>query len=135
MSISLQDPYHGPGQAEGWSFSVPRSERNPPSLRNIYKEIADDVGGTVPKHGHLEHWVQQGVLLLNTALTVQVRSSCAKKSFSCFRAHVCFAPKQCTCQTALRRSRGCWLARLTCRMRIISNDILIVHSSAAPSSV
>jgi uracil-DNA glycosylase len=67
-----QDPYHGPGQAEGWSFSVPHGLRTPASLQNIYKEIAADVGGTVPKHGHLEHWVKQGVLLLNTSLTVEV---------------------------------------------------------------
>lgn len=66
-----QDPYHGPGQAHGLSFSVPEKVPFPPSLRNIYKEIVDDVGGTMPTHGNLEHWAKQGVLLLNATLTVR----------------------------------------------------------------
>lgn len=66
-----QDPYHGPGQAEGLSFSVPVGERIPPSLRNIYKELATDVGFRPPTHGHLAHWADQGVLLLNAVLTVE----------------------------------------------------------------
>lgn len=66
-----QDPYHGPGQAEGLSFSVPVGQRIPPSLRNIYKELTDDVGFRAPGHGHLAHWVEQGVLLLNAVLTVE----------------------------------------------------------------
>ena len=66
-----QDPYHGPGQAEGLSFSVPVGERVPPSLRNIYKELAADVGCRPPSHGHLAHWAKQGVLLLNAVLTVE----------------------------------------------------------------
>ena len=69
----MQDPYHGAGQAEGWSFSVPKGQAVPSSLRNIYKELHSDCGCSIPRHGHLEHWVDQGVLLLNTALTVQVR--------------------------------------------------------------
>ena len=63
-----QDPYHGPGQAHGLSFSV-KQGKLPPSLRNIYKELAAD-GYRPPKHGNLEHWARQGVLLLNTSLTV-----------------------------------------------------------------
>lgn len=66
-----QDPYHGPGQAEGLSFSVPPGVRIPPSLRNIYKELAADVGFTPPPHGHLAYWAGQGVMLLNAVLTVE----------------------------------------------------------------
>ncbi|MDD5152485.1 MAG: uracil-DNA glycosylase [Candidatus Pacebacteria bacterium] len=66
-----QDPYHGTGQAHGLSFSVPEKVAMPPSLRNIYKEIIDDVGGKMPAHGNLEHWAKQGVLLLNATLTVR----------------------------------------------------------------
>lgn len=66
-----QDPYHGPGQAHGLAFSVPEGVRVPPSLVNIYKELRDDLGVEVPPHGNLEHWARQGVLLLNTCLTVE----------------------------------------------------------------
>ena len=66
-----QDPYHTPGAAEGLAFSVPSSERIPPSLVNIYKEIDDDIGGHANKTGHLRSWQEQGVLLLNTVLTVE----------------------------------------------------------------
>ena len=65
-----QDPYHGPGQAHGLSFSVPDGVRPPPSLQNIYKEIASDLGTSIPENGNLEHWAKQGVLLLNATLTV-----------------------------------------------------------------
>lgn len=66
-----QDPYHGPGQAMGLSFSVPNGEKLPPSLRNIYKEMASDLGCSIPVSGDLSAWAQQGVLLLNTTLTVR----------------------------------------------------------------
>ena len=66
-----QDPYHGPGQAHGLCFSVPEGVRTPPSLVNIYKELRADLGVEVPPHGNLEHWARQGVLLLNTCLTVE----------------------------------------------------------------
>lgn len=66
-----QDPYHGPGQAHGLSFSVPPGQRIPPSLRNIYKELETDLGITAPTHGNLQSWADQGVLLLNSMLTVQ----------------------------------------------------------------
>ena len=66
-----QDPYHGPGQAMGLSFSVPNGEKLPPSLRNIYKEMASDLGCNMPVSGDLSAWAQQGVLLLNTTLTVR----------------------------------------------------------------
>ena len=66
-----QDPYHGPGQAHGLSFSVPHGVRMPPSLANICKEIASDLGIARPDHGNLEKWARQGVLLLNNSLTVE----------------------------------------------------------------
>jgi len=66
-----QDPYHGPGQAHGLSFSVPDGVRLPPSLANIYKELESDCGIARRSSGNLEHWARQGVLLLNTALTVE----------------------------------------------------------------
>ena len=65
-----QDPYHNPGQAHGLSFSVAPKETIPPSLMNIYKELQTDLGCYVPNNGYLEKWAKQGVLLLNTALTV-----------------------------------------------------------------
>lgn len=66
-----QDPYHGPGQAHGLSFSVRPGVRIPPSLRNIFKELADDLGVPVPGHGDLTGWARQGVLMLNAVLTVR----------------------------------------------------------------
>jgi uracil-DNA glycosylase len=66
-----QDPYHGPGQAEGLAFSVPPGEKLPPSLRNIFKELQRELGCPMPRHGHLGAWARQGVLLLNTTLTVE----------------------------------------------------------------
>jgi uracil-DNA glycosylase len=66
-----QDPYHGAGQAMGLAFSVPKGVRIPPSLRNIYKELAADLGIAPPAHGDLTAWAEQGVLLLNTSLSVE----------------------------------------------------------------
>lgn len=65
-----QDPYHGPNQAHGLCFSVMEGVRNPPSLMNIFKEIQNDLGKPLPKNGDLSRWAEQGVLLLNTTLTV-----------------------------------------------------------------
>lgn len=66
-----QDPYHEPGQAMGLAFSVPKGEKIPPSLVNIYKEITAETGEKMPDHGDLTEWAKQGVLLLNTVLTVR----------------------------------------------------------------
>ena len=66
-----QDPYHGFGQAHGLSFSVQKGIPLPPSLRNIYKELQEDIEGELPTEGDLSHWAKQGVLLLNTVLTVE----------------------------------------------------------------
>jgi len=70
-----QDPYHGPGQAHGLSFSVPEGIATPPSLVNIYKEIKTDLGKDIQKSGNLERWAQQGVLLLNATLTVRAHQA------------------------------------------------------------
>ncbi|TZG26120.1 uracil-DNA glycosylase [Sphingomonas montanisoli] len=67
-----QDPYHGEGQAHGLCFSVKPGVRPPPSLVNIYKELGTDLNLTRPPHGFLEHWAKQGVLLLNSVLTVEM---------------------------------------------------------------
>jgi len=66
-----QDPYHGPGQAHGLSFSVPPGVTPPPSLRNMLRELRDDLGILAPGHGNLRAWALRGVLLLNTVLTVR----------------------------------------------------------------
>lgn len=70
-----QDPYHGEGQAMGLSFSVPKNKELPPSLKNIYKELKDDLGVNPPDSGDLTAWAKQGVLLLNTVLTVRAGSA------------------------------------------------------------
>jgi uracil-DNA glycosylase len=66
-----QDPYHGPGQAHGLSFSVPDGVKPPPSLMNIFKELKNDIGMPIPSTGNLSAWAEQGVLLLNAVLTVR----------------------------------------------------------------
>ncbi|WP_027468089.1 uracil-DNA glycosylase [Deefgea rivuli] len=78
-----QDPYHGAGEAHGLSFSVPFGVKTPPSLRNIWQELARDLGITPPQHGNLSGWAEQGVLLLNTSLTVEANKagSHAKKGW------------------------------------------------------
>ncbi|MFN2440149.1 MAG: uracil-DNA glycosylase [Chitinophagaceae bacterium] len=68
-----QDPYHGPRQAHGLSFSVQKGIQPPPSLVNIFKELQNDVGMLIPNHGNLEKWAEQGVLLLNASLTVRAQ--------------------------------------------------------------
>ena len=66
-----QDPYHGPGQAHGMSFSVKPGVKLPPSLQNIFKELVDDIGGDMPTSGFLEPWGKQGVLMMNTSWSVR----------------------------------------------------------------
>lgn len=81
-----QDPYHGEGQAHGLCFSVPPGVRPPPSLVNIYKELQSDLGIPRASHGFLEHWAKQGVLLLNSVLTVESGQPASHKSrgWECF---------------------------------------------------
>jgi len=77
-----QDPYHGPGQAHGLSFSVKMGVPPPPSLKNMYKELKSDIDGfTIPTHGFLEKWANQGVFLLNAALTVEQGNPNSHKDF------------------------------------------------------
>lgn len=70
-----QDPYHGEGQAHGLSFSVKPGQRIPPSLKNILREMADDIGGTMPNNGCLIPWAKQGILLLNAVMTVEAKKA------------------------------------------------------------
>lgn len=74
-----QDPYHGPGQAHGLCFSVQPGVRPPPSLVNIYKELESDIGLERPAHGFLESWADQGVLLLNSVLTVEMAQAASHR--------------------------------------------------------
>ena len=74
-----QDPYHEPGQAMGMSFSVPEGVEIPPSLKNIYKEIHEDIGERIPESGDLTRWARQGVLLLNAVLTVRAHQANSHK--------------------------------------------------------
>ncbi|MEQ8358636.1 MAG: uracil-DNA glycosylase [Cytophagales bacterium] len=74
LVIIGQDPYHGEGQAHGLCFSVPKGIKFPPSLQNIFKELNSDLNIPIPEHGNLEHWADQGVLLLNATLTVRAKS-------------------------------------------------------------
>ena len=92
-----QDPYHGPGQANGLCFSVGDGVPFPPSLQNIFKEVSDDTGTPIPLTGNLDRWAEQGVLLLNAVLTVRAHETgrnlvCRlllekKKSYTHLRAH------------------------------------------------
>ena len=85
-----QDPYHGPGQAHGLSFSVQPGISVPPSLQNIYQELHDDVGCYIPQSGYLKKWTDQGVLLLNAVLTVRagMANSHRGKGWEIFTDHI-----------------------------------------------
>ncbi len=92
-----QDPYHGPNQAHGLCFSVLPGIKTPPSLVNIYKELAQDIPNfDVPNHGYLKSWAEQGVLLLNTVLTVEQgkANSHAKSGWETFTSHIIDALNQ-----------------------------------------
>ncbi len=92
-----QDPYHGPNQAHGLCFSVQPGVKTPPSLVNIYKELAQDIPGfEIPNHGYLKSWAEQGVLLLNTVLTVEQgqANSHANSGWETFTDHVIDALNQ-----------------------------------------
>lgn len=80
MVILGQDPYHGPNQAHGLSFSVKPGVPAPPSLLNIYKELNSDVGCYIPNNGYLKKWTDQGVMLLNTVLTVRAGQANSHKN-------------------------------------------------------
>lgn len=76
-----QDPYHEPGQAHGLSFSVQPGVAIPKSLKNIYRELQEDLGIAPPEHGHLTGWAEQGVLLLNAVLTVEAHKAASHRAF------------------------------------------------------
>ena len=80
-----QDPYHGAGQAHGLCFSVKKGVDIPPSLNNIYKELKSDLGIEPPGHGYLEDWAKQGVLMLNTVLTVRAGQAASHRGNGCDR--------------------------------------------------
>lgn len=126
-----QDPYHGEGQAHGLSFSVPRGQRIPPSLKNIFNELHRDLQLPIPAHGCLQSWAQQGVLLLNAVLTVeqQQAGSHAGKGWELFTDAIV---------ARLSDSRSglvfmLWGAYAQKKGRLINHDKHCVLSSAHPS--
>ena len=126
-----QDPYHGEGQAHGLSFSVPRGQRIPPSLKNIFNELHRDLQLPIPAHGCLQSWAQQGVLLLNAVLTVeqQQAGSHAGKGWELFTDAII---------ARLSDSRSglvfmLWGAYAQKKGRLINHDKHCVLSSAHPS--
>lgn len=126
-----QDPYHGEGQAHGLSFSVPRGQRIPPSLKNIFNELHRDLQLPIPAHGCLQSWAQQGVLLLNAVLTVeqQQAGSHAGKGWELFTDAIV---------ARLSDSRSglvfmLWGAYAQKKGRLINHEKHCVLSSAHPS--
>ena len=99
-----QDPYHGPGQAMGLSFSVPGGVKHPPSLRNIFKELADDCGIAPPTSGDLTAWAERGVLLLNNSLTVEAGGTRSPMP-ALPRLRRAQSPRFSSCGAATRRPR------------------------------
>ncbi|GAA3237610.1 uracil-DNA glycosylase [Actinocorallia longicatena] len=126
-----QDPYHGPGQAHGLSFSVREGVKLPPSLRNIYKELATDLAVEPTKNGDLTRWADQGVLLLNAVLTVRAgeAASHAKKGWEVFTDAAIRAlnDKQERVVFVL------WGAYARKKAALITNPLHYVHESAHPS--
>ncbi len=126
-----QDPYHGPGQAHGLAFSVRPPVPPPPSLANIFTELEADVGVSRPDHGSLEAWAHQGVLLLNTALTVRggAANSHAKKGWERFTDRVirAVADKPETVVFIL------WGANARAKAKMIDQDVHAVLQSPHPS--
>lgn len=126
-----QDPYHEVGQAHGLAFSVNKGVKIPPSLLNIYKELKDELGCYIPNHGYLEKWARQGVLLLNSALTVRdgLANSHRKKGWEQFTDSVV---------SALNKREDpvifmLWGNNAKEKMKLITNDSHIILTSAHPS--
>ncbi len=126
-----QDPYHGPDQAHGLSFSVPHGVKVPPSLVNIYKEIARDLGIAPAPHGCLQHWANQGVLLLNATLSVQagMAGSHQNKGWEPFTDQVVAALNEHRKQLVFLL----WGSYAQKKGRIIDRDRHLVLSSPHPS--
>ncbi|MEE1676100.1 uracil-DNA glycosylase [Agarivorans aestuarii] len=127
-----QDPYHGAGQAHGLSFSVPEGVKIPPSLRNIYKELATDIEGfKIPEHGNLSAWAKQGVLLLNTVLTVEQAKahSHAKYGWETFsNAVIAYISQHCSGVVFLL-----WGAHAQKKGKVIDKNKHLVLQSVHPS--
>jgi uracil-DNA glycosylase len=126
-----QDPYHGPRQAHGLAFSVQQGVEIPPSLLNIYKELRDDLGCYIPNNGYLVPWARQGVLLLNTSLTVVANSpnSHKGKGWEIFTDHVI---------KLLNRKKQpvvflLWGSNARSKASLITNPIHLVLSTVHPS--
>lgn len=126
-----QDPYHGAGQAHGLCFSVRRGVPVPPSLRNMHKELRDDLGCPVPTHGNLEHWARQGVLLLNTTLTVREGAAASHqgRGWETFTDHVITAVSAKTSPVVFLL----WGAASRKKKSLIDTDRHVVIESAHPS--
>ena len=126
-----QDPYINPGEAHGLSFSVLPGARVPPSLQNIFKELRDDIGFEIPGHGHLVSWARQGVLLLNTVLTVEAgRSrSHAKKGWEQFTDTVLYKLSDRTKPMVFLL----WGKDAQAKARLIDNPRHLVLMAAHPS--
>ncbi len=126
-----QDPYHGPGQAHGLCFSVKKGVAPPPSLVNIYKEISDDLGVEMPSHGELTGWAKQGILLLNTVLTVRAGQPNSHKD----RGWEIFTDR--VISELNRKSSPVvfllWGANAERKARIITNPLHLKLSAAHPS--
>lgn len=126
-----QDPYHGPGQAHGLCFSVQKGTAPPPSLCNIFKELNSDLGCTVPNHGELTQWAKQGVLLMNTVLTVRqgLANSHKGKGWEIFTDSVI--------QLLNEREQPIvfllWGANAKAKSQLITNPNHLVLTSAHPS--
>lgn len=127
-----QDPYHGPNQAHGLSFSVPPGEAQPPSLRNIFKELESDLGIQRPDHGNLECWARQGVLLLNAVLTVEAghAGSHAKKGWETFTDRII---KTVSDESPHHVAFVLWGAYAQKKAQLIDQSRHLVISSAHPS--
>lgn len=126
-----QDPYHGPGQAHGMCFSVKKGVAIPPSLVNIYKELKEDIGFEIPGHGFLESWADQGVLLMNTVLTVRAgqANSHKNKGWEIFTDQV-------ICHLNERKQPMVfllWGANAKAKRKLITNPEHLILTAAHPS--
>lgn len=126
-----QDPYHGEGQANGLCFSVARGVRVPPSLRNILTELRDDVGVDTPAHGDLSAWARNGVLLLNTTLTVREGNAGSHRGrgWETFTDRIIGTVNERTERTVFLL----WGNHAREKRRLITNPVHFVHESAHPS--
>ncbi|TDF81727.1 uracil-DNA glycosylase [Pseudomonas sp. H9] len=126
-----QDPYHGPGQAHGLCFSVQPGIPTPPSLVNIYKELQRDLNIDIPKHGYLQSWAEQGVLLLNTTMTVERANAAshAKKGWEFFTDRII----QVVSETQPNTVFLLWGAHAQSKQKLIDATKHLVLKSVHPS--